>query len=268
VPTPAAGALTTAEIRAILEASAQSRRDPFEVLGLEPTDDDSQVRQAYARLARVLHPDAPLDPSLEDLRPLRQAAFVQLGQAVETVRSPGFRQYAAERAARLRARLAAAPSSEPAPAPAAAPAPTPTPAVSGLAPERQLQQAQAHFEAEQYWDAIQVLERLMVRAQGTTRARAGTLLAQAYLKNPKWRRRAEELLLDVVQGAPRYVPAHLLLADLYRAGGLTMRARGFYQKVVALQPDNEAAARALTALDPTPADPAPPSRIGGLFRRR
>jgi hypothetical protein len=74
--------------------------------------------------------------------------------------------------------------------------------------------------------------------------------------------------MDVVQRAPRYVPAHLLLADLYRAGGLVMRARGLYQKVVALQPDNETAARALAALEPPPADPAPPGRIGGLFRRR
>jgi len=284
-PAPVAGSLGTAEIRAILEASRQSRRDPFEVLGLEPTDDEVQIRQAYARLARVLHPDAPLDASLEDLRPLRSAAFVQLGQAAETVRSPGFRQHTAEKIARQRARAASAPTPEPATAspeapPAAeppgppqepAPAAAPAPHVSTSArwdPETPLLQAQAHFEAEQYWDAIQILEPLMVRAEGTTRAHAGTLLAQAYLKNPKWRRRAEELLLDVVQRAPRYVPAHLLLADLYRAGGLVMRARSLYQKVVALQPDNETAARALARLEPPPAEATAPGRIGGLFKRR
>jgi tetratricopeptide (TPR) repeat protein len=284
-PTPAPSALTTAELRTILEASKQSRRDPFEVLGLEQTADEAQARLAYARLARVLHPDAPLDPSLEDLRPLRSAAFVQLGQAVETLRSPGFRQYTAEKAARLRARPAAPPALEPAagtaqpqpappsPAPAAAPAPvvqtpTPTASVPEPDPESQLQKAQGHFEAEQYWDAIQLLEPLIVRVEGTTRAQAGTLLAQAYLKNPKWRKRAEELLLDVVQRTPRYVPAHLLLGEVYRAGGLVMRARGFYQKVVALEPDNGAAGRALAELEPIPAEPAPPRRIGGLFRRR
>jgi tetratricopeptide (TPR) repeat protein len=246
------------------------------VLGLEPTDDDGQIRQAYARLARVLHPDAPLDPSLEELRPLRPAAFVQLGQAVETVRSPSFRQYAAEKAARLRARRAEAPAAAPPesrqePAPAAAPpaAPEPAPSVPRPDPELQLRNAQVHFEAEQYWDAIQLLEPLMVRATGTTHAHAGTLLARAYLKNPKWKKRAEELLLDVVQRAPRHVPALLLLAELYRAGGLAMRARGYYQKVAALQPDNEAAARGLAEAEPTtPAEPPPPGRIGGLFRRR
>jgi tetratricopeptide (TPR) repeat protein len=247
------------------------------VLGLEETADEAQIRQAYARLARVLHPDAPLDPSLEDLRPLRAAAFVQLGQAVETLRSPGFRQYAAEKAARLRPRPAAAPASaseSAAPPPLAPPAPAPVPAAAATpsmpepAPELQLQEAQVHFGAERYWDAIQLLEPLLVRAEGTTRAQAGTLLAQAYLKNPKWRRRAEELLLDVVQRAPRHVPAHLLLGEMYLAGGLVQRARGLYQKVVALEPDNETAARALAELEPIPAAPAPPRRIGGLFRRR
>jgi serine/threonine-protein kinase len=273
-PAPSPAALTTHEIRAILEASRQSRRDPFEVLGLESTADEAQVRQAYARLARVLHPDAPLDATLEDLRPLRQAAFVQIGQAVETLRSPGFRQYAAERAARLRARPTSPPPPEPAAAAPSAPsssstsAPGDPPIEPQFPPEVAIARARRHFESERYWDAIQMLEPLVPRVEGGTRAQAATLLAEAYLKNPRWTKRAEELLLDVVQRAPKYVPAHLRLAEIYRAGGLVMRARSRFEQVLALQPENEAAARALAELAPAPEEPPAPSRIGGLFRRR
>ncbi len=174
------------------------------MLGVEPTADEAEIRLAYARLARILHPDAVLDPSLAGLRGLREAAFVQLGQAVETLRSPGFRQYAAEKAlapgrVRRRAAGAATPPPPTVAAPEAAsqstrPAPVPVvsePATPPVDPEVLLRAARQHFEAERYWDAIQVLEPLLPHAEGATRTQARLLLAQAYIKNPRWRKRAE-----------------------------------------------------------------------------
>jgi curved DNA-binding protein CbpA len=245
------------------------------VLGLEPTADEAQVRLAYSRLARVLHPDAVLDPSLDDLRHLRAEAFVQLGQAYDTLRSPGYRQHAAERAARLRGRPVpppAPPTTVPAPDPPPASRPATEPRRSAevapqVDPEHAVREARRHFEGERYWDAIQLLEPVVAKAEGATRFQARILLAQAYLKNPKWRKRAEEILLELVRERPQDVPAHLLLAEIYRSSGLVTRARAAYQKVLALEPGNGEASKGVAELEPPPPEPAPPSRLRGFFRK-
>jgi serine/threonine protein kinase len=274
-PTPSASP-SLAEIRAILEASTRRRRDPFEVLGLEPTADDAEIRAAYARLARVLHPDAVLDPSLDDVRGMRQAAFVQLGQAVETLRSPGFRQYAAEKAARVRARatptaapspiVAAAPRSEAAPVPRPAPAPD-EPRPRAVDPEELLGTAREHFEAARYWDAIQLLEPFLPQARGAIRVQVRLLLAQTYFKNPRWSKRAETIALELVRESPQLAPAHLLLAEIYRASGMATRAKAAYQKVLTLQPGNEAATNGLAELDP-PKESRKQGGLRGIFQKR
>ena len=62
-------------------------RDHFEILGISRAATADEVKDAYFRLARPYHPDAPLDASLEDLRDKRSAVFIRLGEAYETLRS-------------------------------------------------------------------------------------------------------------------------------------------------------------------------------------
>jgi hypothetical protein len=290
---PSSSGLDTAKIRAILEASKQAHRNPFEVLDLEPTMDESEIRRAYSSLVRVLHPDVALDPGLDDLRPLREAAFVQLGQAYETLHSSLARRQAVEKAARARGQSTPQPV-QPTAAPAqptGAPSPSMVPPVAEtpapgrparsaaetppaadpprVLPDAVVSSAQRHFENGKYWDAIQQLEPILPRTEGTTRVNARMLLAQSYLKNPKWTKRAEETLLELLRESPGHVPAHLLLGELYRASGLVARARSAYQKVLALQPDHEAAARTLAEIQ-SPQEPEPPKPGGlrGIFGKR
>ena len=63
-------------------------KDHFEILGIARNSNADEVKDAYFRLARPYHPDAPLDPSLEDLRDKRSAVFIRLGEAYETLRNP------------------------------------------------------------------------------------------------------------------------------------------------------------------------------------
>jgi serine/threonine protein kinase len=129
------------EIRAlILDTYDIIKRDHFEVLGLERTATESDVREAYASFARVLHPDACRYPELADLREKREAVFIRLSQAFETLRNPELRA-AYERAyepskLRLpkRARPQAAPLAAPPTPPPAAATPPPSPLTPPPAP--------------------------------------------------------------------------------------------------------------------------------------
>ena len=268
----------------ILETHARIKRDRFEVMGLERTATEAEVRDAYIGFARVLHPDACRDEALADIREKREAVFIRLSEAYETLRDPASRA-AYERGLRAveaqgpsgraaaesrRTRRARPPGrTRPAPAP---PAPTPGPLDSTvddrLMPERILEVAEALFADGQYWEAIQQLEPMITRAEGPTRARANMLLAKAYLKNPKWKKRAEGVLQSLVQDNPRDVAACLALAELYRDAKLLARARSLYRKVLAVEPGCAEAVSALEELDP-PGERVPVTAgLAGLFRRR
>jgi curved DNA-binding protein CbpA len=286
-----------ADLRAlILALHDRLRLDHFEVLGLERCATEADVRQAYAGYARLLHPDAALDPALADLREKREEVFIRLSAAHETLR------YAESRAAyesafepKLRSPkplpplparpepMPAAPPQPPAAQAAAGPSPASAPAAprsatpaepekaafdSRLLPESILATAEELFKQANYWEAIQQLEPMIRRATGTTRSSAQLLLAQAYLKNPKWKRRAEVVLQELLTENPRHVSAQLQLAEIYRATGLTSRARAAYEKVLEVEPGQIQAKKALEALDPIVSEPKRQAGLASLFRRR
>jgi serine/threonine protein kinase/tetratricopeptide (TPR) repeat protein len=279
------------ELRAlILSLHDRLRLDHFEVLGLERSATEAEIRETYAGYARILHPDASLDPVLDDLREKREAVFIRLSAAHETLRHPDSRA-SYERAfepSKLRFPRPAPPRPEPTPTvPPPTPQPTPPPAAASpapvpqpapapdserpsfdprLLPESILATADELFRQAAYWEAIQQLEPMIPRATGQTRENAQLLLAQAYLKNPKWTRRAEAVLQALLAKNPRHVPAHLQLAEIYRASGLVSRARAEYEKVLEIEPDSVMASKALDFLDPK-AKPRQ-SGLASIFRRR
>lgn len=287
-PRPAASAAsrTTEEIRLLIATTyANLKRDHFELLGLERSATRDDVREAHARLARVLHPDVRLDPALDDLREQRAAAFIRVTQACEILRDPEARARYEQAFPPLRWRPASrgaapVPAPEPAPTPAvrAAPGPpaparaTESPAAAGgidprLEPAHILAVAKHLFGSEQYWDAIQRLEPLVARAEDPVRTEARVLLAQAYLKNPLWKRRAEAVLQAVLSAKPDHVPALLLMAEIYVEGRLPSRARGLYRRVLGLSPHHPQASRGLAALEEEPAAPAA-GKLHRLFKVR
>ena len=283
---PRLAARGAAEIRVlILETHARLNRDHFEVLGLERSATETEVRETYAGFVRVLHPDACQDPALADLREKREAVFVRLSEAYETLRDPASRAeyertFGPSRPRPVRVAppvttSAASGGSAPAPAQTSSPPASAGPAVpvaprvdERLRPDRILEVAERLFEDGAYWEAIQQLEPMVPRAEEPTRARAKMLLARAYLRNPMWKKRAEGVLQSLLQDNPRDVAAGLALAELYRDSNLPARARSVYRKVLDIQPGLTEAVRALATLDPLE-EPVPvTSGLAGLFKRR
>jgi hypothetical protein len=258
---------TTAEVRRreIQELHDGLRtKDHFEILGIARTATADEVKDAYFRLARPYHPDAALDPSLEDLRDKRSVVFIRLGEAYETLRNP---------TSRKRYETSFPPRRAPRPEPPAPAAPPPKPAPRDPALDEQLAahdfaKAQRLMGEEKYWDAIQLLEGAIPQLEPTASRRARVMLARAYMKNPKWRHRAEEVLGQVVREAPEAPEPYLVLGELYRGAQLRARAAAMYRKALQLSPRNEEALNALRAIDAEDRPPNGDSGTGNKARKR
>ncbi len=286
-PVEAAADPAAEQRREILEAfQSLKSRTHFEVLGLARNATESDVKEAYFRLAKRFHPDVHHGSSLGDLHDQLEAVFIRLGEAYEVLRDPRRRGQYEERLGRPRPGGPSTPAAgTPAPATAAGPEAPPPPDAEEEAriAEDAIRRAQKLFDkAEQrdkekgehaegtsseYWDAIQLLEPVVHKAQGKLRSKGETLLARCYLKNPKWARRAEEALLGVTRRDAGNPDAWALLGGIYAAKGMQNRALSMYRKALELRPDHEEAAQYVAAHNLAEEPVSPPREGAGLFRK-
>jgi tetratricopeptide (TPR) repeat protein len=239
------------------------------VLGLERSARETDVKEAYFRLAKRFHPDVHHGDSLGDLRDELEAVFIRLGEAYDVLRDPEKRGQYEERLGRARPRprpveARGEPVAAGAPEPEAPPTPV-DPEEEALRAEESIRKAAKLFEQEKYWDAIQLLEPAIDAARGKARLRGQLILAQCRAKNPKWAKEAESVLLTATREAPQAVDAWVLLADLYAKKGMRTRAVTMYRRVLELKPDQEEAARYVAANAPAPEPP--PDEGSGLLAR-
>jgi curved DNA-binding protein CbpA len=272
------------EIMAAWEGLAT--RNHFEVLGLERAVGEAEVKEAYFGLAKRFHPDVHHGASLGDLRDKLEAVFIRLGEAYDTLRDPKRRGEYEERLGRFKSRPAQIPPPGQASGPAAAPEEPPPPrdpeeesrlAEEALRKAAKLLEHAKNLEQEKpdepehqrfTYDAIQLLEPILDVVQGKPRLRAQLLLARGYSKNPKWAKRAEELLLDASRENPQAPEPCALLGAIYAARGLRTRAVSMYKKALELKPDHEEAFRYLAEnAGPEPTPPEDEGGGGGLFGR-
>jgi hypothetical protein len=265
--TPAAAGKATERRQEILDAHENLKaKTHFEVLGISREATEAQVKEAYFRLAKRFHPDVHHDVALGDLRDKLEAVFIRLGEAYEVLRNArtraSYEEGLAFRAARAPDSGSAAPGASAAPAP-----PPPDPAAEQRAAEEAIRRAEKLYEQEKYWDAIQALEPVVEVVEGRARQRGQVLLARAYLKNPKWVKKAEEVLLVVAHDDPQNVEAPFILGTLYRDSQLPSRAQAMFRKVLELKPDHEEARAELGGAPPPSASGAKGGLIRKLFKK-
>lgn len=205
-------------------------RNHFELLGVPRDATESQVREAYFRLAKRFHPDGQHEAHLGATRDALEAIFRRLGEAYEVLRNPRIRVVYERNLAKT-------------------PVPPPPSDASGPlteafeAPDAAVARAAESFAAERYWEVIQILEKAVPRADGALKQRGRVLLARAYARTPDWAKQAEELLLAAVQQDPSHVEAHFHLGVIYRSQGLRGRAAKSFRRVLELAPGHPDAQR-------------------------
>jgi hypothetical protein len=259
-PPPSPGPSPEEVRRLILETHASlAQRDHFELLGVTPVADAVELRAGYARLARILHPDACRDAVLADVSEQREEVFHRVREAYETLRDPEER---AAYEADLRRR-------KPRPAPVV---PSPPEVSSSPASASTLEETIAAGEElirnGQHWDAVQQVEPTLLQATGALRVRAQMALGRACLAIPGWLRRAESHFQEVLHEDPMHLEAYLLLGDLYRASELPARATGMYRKALELQPQNRHALRELARLEGAGSPTAGSASLLGFLKKR
>jgi curved DNA-binding protein CbpA len=270
--TPKKAGPTPEDVRRLIVETHESltQRDHFEVLGITPAAGDAELRAAFARLARILHPDACRDPILAEVSEQREAVFVRVREAYEALRDPKHR---AEYEAELRRRKRYAPSTGSASGSEAGAAP-PYSAKPDEPPEQIIASGEELTRSGQYGEAIELIEGVLPRVEGALRVRARVALAKATMRYPEWLRRAEGHLQEALREDPAHVPepvrleAYLLLGDIYKASALPVRAAAMYRKALTVQPSNSHALRELAALEGPAAPPSPPGSLLGFLKKR
>ncbi|HEY7515082.1 MAG TPA: DUF4388 domain-containing protein, partial [Vicinamibacteria bacterium] len=250
--------------RAIVEAHEGLRsKNHYELLGVPREATAAQLQEAHHRMAAMFDPEGPLHPSLADLRPLREAVFIRVGQAFETLCHPGLRlQYETT--------LRRVPTSTAPPPPAVVrPAeerpPEENEAHAAWVAREHLAEAEARFQEGLYWEAIQAAERSLPLLEGADRLKARILIARAQMRNPNWTRRAEEALQAILHEQPRAVDVCLALGQLYREKGLPARALAMYRRVLEVDPQNKEALGSLHEMGADPQSAEAASRLRRLF---
>jgi tetratricopeptide (TPR) repeat protein len=234
--------------RSILEVyEGLGTRTHFELLGVPRDATDSQVREAYFRLAKKFHPDSHHDPALQDLRDKLEEVFNRLGEAYEVLSNP-----------RIRASYERDLAGRGGPGTGAEPGLT----EAELAQES-LRRASQGIARERYWEAIPLLETAIPRLEGKEKQKARILLARCYARHTNWVKQGEELLLSVIRQDPLCIEAHFYLGLIFYDQGLRSRALAAFKRVLELQPENEHAQAYVDALNPD----GPPSSEAGLLKR-
>jgi curved DNA-binding protein CbpA len=301
-PPPAPAAPAAAAPGEPLDAKAEERRreimdaweglatrNHFEVLGLARNVGEVEVKEAYFRLAKRFHPDVHHGASLGDMREKLEAVFIRLGEAYDTLRDRGRRADYEARLGRQRPQApgdgAGAARSGPASPGGTAAEPERDKEEEARVAEMSLHKAAKLLETAKAleqekpnepehqrltFDAIQLLEPAIERLSGKQKLRGQTLLARGYSKNPKWLKRAEELLLTVTRAQPENAEAWSILGRIYAQRGMKSRALSVYRKALELKPDNDEAFKYVAdngGVEPPPGEQEGGGLLGRFFKK-
>lgn len=192
----------------------------YELLGIAKSATTSDVRKAYARLARERHPDRFPDPAAKKAA---QETFQEITAAFNVLSNDRNR---AEYDKSLEA--------------------PPRPPVPEEIARDAFDRSQKLFEAKNFFDAVELLRIAVTHVPQEARYHAA--LGRALARNPRWVREGIQSLEKAVQLAPRQAGYHAELAELLAGQGLRIRARKAAEAALRLDPQHAIALKVVAAL--------------------
>lgn len=208
----------------------------YELLDVNPSANIGEIKTAYYRLAKSLHPDHRRVERGEAENAFLDATFLRIKDAYEVISTPTKRrlydfrlqQATAPRAPTDEKKPAAADSSK-------GNVPTPTFTTQQMA-ELHFQNGKRFFEQKSYHEAVESL-RDAVRLNPTS-ARYHHFLGTVLAKNRRWGKQAEEHLAKAISLDRFSIQSYLELGSLHEQNGMVTRAQRLYKLVLGLDPGN------------------------------
>ena len=216
----------------------ENAKTHYDVLGIDPKTESSDLKKAYFSLARNFHPDRYHSEGGETLRRI-QDAFTQLAQAHETLKNPEAREIYDYK---MRKELAEREKSEAAGKPFD---------ISSMT--LQIEQAAQNFERgfsllmdDEFEDAIPFLARAAHYAPKNARYRA--YYGRALSIDESQRHKAEGEMQAAIKLDPNNPTYRILLAEFFIQVNLLKRAEGELNRLLAVFPSNHEAQDLLASL--------------------
>jgi tetratricopeptide (TPR) repeat protein len=243
--------------------------DYYAILGVSRNATQSEIRDAYLKLARDTHPDRVKDP-VERKR--AEDVFKNVTAAYDTLsRDKSRRDYTSKLPTVSETRTPPPKAAPPVvqgpplasrPGPAAAPASTGSPIASAGGPGVDLlAQGIEAYKKQDYHTAVQLLNLAVNKDEKNARAHA--MLALSMAKNPNWIRDALSHMETASKLEPRNVTYLVECALLLHSQGLKLRAKRALDSAIAINPEHPDVARALKEIPTTASEPEAPARNTG-----
>ena len=236
----------------------------YDLLGLRQNAGAPEIKKAYYKMAKKYHPDRHHSPHLHDVHGQLEELFVKTTKAYQKLSDPlARRRYDASLRTEAPRGEAVAGGSLGTPmgddaAPSKQDGPTPQEKMADM----QFREGRRHFMEMHYFDAIQCLRESVRLAPH--KGHYHKLLAQALIKNPHWRKEAEEHFHEALKTSQFDAECFVGLGEIYEGGGMKSRAMKMYQQALNYDPSNEFAQEKLDAHKPKGAVKG----LKGMLRRK
>jgi len=233
--------------------AALDKQDHYQILGVDKTITQAELKKVYFKLAKRYHPDRHFEPEMADMKTVLEALFTRIHQAYETLSNDFKRneydriqvqgtkkapQVVKARNEKLEKRAAAA---------------------------KQFETGMSAFKVGNFWGAEESFRWACQfdPENGKYFHYRGIALSRI----PRRSHDAEEELRKAIELDPEISSYHLELGNLYLKGGLKSRALQYFTHALELDPTSDAARKAVEAAGGTAAPQEEPKGQGGVFNK-